>query len=171
MAHIPVQKKEKSGLGWLLPVVLLALLAIGAVWLITSMTGDDVDATAETAVVADSGEAKVDVDVVDAPSAVVLPATATVTSKDIADTSLEELAGRDVSIKGMKVTRVVGDKSFYVVPADGSTKRRSTSTSMSSPLLTAPSKGATTSTRATRSLSWARSSASRAVTFEKKTTC
>lgn len=114
MAYIPVEKK-KSGLGWLIPVALLALLAVGAVWLIAELTDDEVEEV-ETAYMAPTTETTTTTASVPTTTS----STLMLTPVSMPTTSVSDLVGRSVNVDNMKVTRVVGDKSFYVVPTDES---------------------------------------------------
>ena len=120
MAHIPVEKKSNV-LAWLIPALLLALLIGAGIWMFTR--DDDVVDTQETAVVVATDEAPptdvVAPAVVDTPPPVAQEAlTEPITTLALLkDRSPDELVGKKVRIDQLEVTRVVGDKSFYVKPA------------------------------------------------------
>ena len=123
MANIPVEKKSNP-LAWIIPLILLALL-VGLGFLLFS--GDDEPETpGEVVAVATDEPTPTPQDpppvqeevapVADTQAALVEPLTSLVILKD---RPVDELVGKKVNISNLKVTRVVGDKSFYVTPADG----------------------------------------------------
>ena len=102
MAKIPVEKKTGGWWMWLL--ALLALLLLG--WMLAEVLDDEDDLDMATAEVETVEPVETEVDVGPITSLVVLASAP----------SWRDMLEREVQLTDLRVTRVVGDKTFYVVP-------------------------------------------------------
>ena len=126
MAYIPVEKKT-SPLVWIIPLILVALLALGAVLLLSD--DDDVEPVTpvDPVVVADEPEPIPVVDpvpVADTPEPAVAAGGVITTVTELMEGTGASVADRAVAINDLKVVEVIGDYSFYVAPTEGMTDKK-----------------------------------------------
>lgn len=105
MAEIPIKKKKASIWPWLI-LGALALIAVLAIWAAV----DENDATEF------QGE---EVAAVEDERAVEMAAVPITTTAALTASTPDSLDGKELRIDQMQVTRVVGDRTFYVTGQDG----------------------------------------------------
>lgn len=107
MAHIPIEEKNRSSwLPWILGLAVLLLVG----WGIAELVDEEIEEVEPYAAEIEAAPIESDIDV-GTPVDVITVANV-ITEAD----NQMDLAGRDVMLSDMRVTRVVGDKTFYVVP-------------------------------------------------------